>query len=97
MMVCLGLHMSDGKTSSPPGGKKYRKCQLYATFCLFIVCPYLSFSDLVAFLSLKEYWFKPMSPEDFRSHIGAATLCGHGRGLHHPLKYDNQLQVGVLL
>ena len=97
MMACLRLHMSDEKTSSPPGKRNDKEYQFFAAFCLFTACHYLSFSDLVAFLSLKEHWLESMSPEDFRSHIGAAALCGHGRGLHHSLKYDNELQVGVLL
>lgn len=38
-----------------------------------------------------------MSPEDFRSQIGAAALRGHCCGLHHALKYDHHLQLRVIL
>lgn len=38
-----------------------------------------------------------MSPQDFRSQIGAAALRGHCCGLHHALKYDYHLQLRVIL
>lgn len=58
----------------------------------------LSFlSDLVAVFSLKEDRFKPASPEDFRSQIGATALCGHSCSLHHALENDHNLQLRVIL
>lgn len=56
----------------------------------------LFFSHLVTIFPLKEHWFETMSPEDFRSQIGATALRGHGCGFHHALKYDNYLQVRVI-
>lgn len=54
-------------------------------------------SDLVAVFPLEQYRFETVSPEDFRSQIGAAALRCHRCGLHHPLKYDHHLQFRVIL
>lgn len=52
-------------------------------------------SDLVAVFLLKEHWFESVSPEYFRSQIGAPALRGHGGGLHHTLEYNHHLQFRV--
>lgn len=57
----------------------------------------LFFSYLVTVFPLKEHWFESVSPEDFRSQVGATALCGHCCGLHHALKYDHHLQLRVIL
>ena len=47
----------------------------------------------VVALLLEDHGLKAVAPQDLAGQVGAAGLGGHGRGLHHTLQDDHDLEV----